>query len=202
MRSSRSPPLYWIVALSALLFYQDAAGRFLMAPVALAAATWGIACAGRPLAWGLAGIAVTAVALAVLNDSKRPSGVPLLERPRRRATGRSRDGGRRETSCTSPDLIRFVDERVPARRPSRPRDHGERRRLLFFGRGLDRRLDLLGRGSRDAPQATWAFVSPSAGRRSLRGPVRSATDGDPSADRALGAWRSVPGRPERGPGGC
>ena len=34
-------PVYWLVALSVALFYQDAAGRFLMAPVALAGATWG-----------------------------------------------------------------------------------------------------------------------------------------------------------------
>ncbi len=52
-----------------------------MAPVALAGATWGLAAACAALAWGLVGIAVTALALAVLNDTKRPSGVPLLERP-------------------------------------------------------------------------------------------------------------------------
>ena len=39
-------PVYWLVALSALLFYQDAAGRFLMAPIALAGATWGLVGAG------------------------------------------------------------------------------------------------------------------------------------------------------------
>ena len=74
-------PVYWLGMLAALLFYQDAAGRFLMAPVALAGATWGVVLHWRPLAWGLAGVAVTAAALALLNDSKRPSGVPLLERP-------------------------------------------------------------------------------------------------------------------------
>ena len=43
-------PAYWIAMLAALLFYQDAAGRFLMTPVARAGATWGIVLRWRPLA--------------------------------------------------------------------------------------------------------------------------------------------------------
>jgi Glycosyltransferase family 87 len=173
-------PAYWIVALAALLFYQDAAGRFLMAPVALSGALWGIVARLRPLAWGLAGIAVTALALALLNDSKRPSGVPLLERPapdsywsipRWRAQGEE---------VHVPELIRYVDEEVPADArvalgitPSDPA-------YIFFGRDLDRRLDLLRPGGVDAERATWAFVSPSG--RSL-------------GTRLCAAWRRLAERP-------
>ena len=122
-------PAYWIAMLAALLFYQDAAGRFLMAPVALAGATWGISLHWRPLAWGLAGVAITAVALAVLNDSKRPSGVALLE-----ASGAGEllvaaamAGAGRRAPRSRPDPLRRRARSV--RCPSRPRDHGQRCRL-------------------------------------------------------------------------
>jgi len=173
-------PLYWLVALSTLLFYQDAAGRFLMAPVALAGASWGVVLRRRSLAWGVAGIAVTALALAVLNDSKRPSGLPLLERPapashwsapRWRAVG---------SELPVPELIRFVDERVPAGArlalAITPSDPG----YVLVGPGL-RRFELLGAGARDASRASWAFVSP--GARASRPP------------RLCGAWRRLDARP-------
>ena len=154
-------PLYWLVALSVLLFYQDAAGRFFMAPMAVAAASWGLVVRVRWAAWGLTGIAVTSLALAVLNDTKRPSGLTLLERPappsyfsepRWRAQGRE---------VFVPELIRFVDERVP--RDARiglaitPSDPG----YVLLGQGL-RRFELLPRGRVDAPAAAWVFASGSA----------------------------------------
>ena len=85
-----------------MLFYQDAAGRFLMAPMALAGATWGLVGRRRPVAWGLAGVAVTALALAVLNDSKRPFGLALLERPAPASFWTTPRWRARETSSTSP----------------------------------------------------------------------------------------------------
>ena len=155
-------PVYWIAMLAALLFYQDAAGRFLMAPVGLAGATWGIALRWRPLAWGLAGVAVTAVALAVLNDSKRPSGVALLERPAPPSFWSKPRWRAQGDELHVPDLIRFVDERVPSDARLGLAITASDAGYPFFGRGLDRRLDLLAAGSRDAPRATWAFVSPGA----------------------------------------
>ena len=160
-------PVYWLIALSVSLFYQDAAGRFLMAPVALAGAAWGLAIRVRAVAWGLAVIGLTALGLAVLNDTKRPSGVPLLQAapasywttPRWQAQGRE---------VHVPELIRFVDSRVdPNARVGlaiTPSDAG----YVFFGPRLDRRLELLSSGARDAPDAAWVFVSPSA--RQARGP--------------------------------
>ena len=47
-------PVYWIAAMSAVL-YQDAAGRFLMTPMALAGATWGLVGRRRPVASGSPG---------------------------------------------------------------------------------------------------------------------------------------------------
>ena len=159
-------PVYWIAALSTVLFYQDAAGRFLMAPVALAGATWGLAGRVRPLAWGLAGIGITALVLALLNDSKRPSGVPLLERPASASYWSMPRWRAQGGEVHVPDLIRFVDERVPpdarVALAITPSDPG----YVFLGRGLDRRLDLLRAGATDAPDAAWAFVSPT-GRSAL-----------------------------------
>ena len=72
-------PVYWLVAYAALLAYQTAAGRFFMAPMALAAATWGTVARYRAVAWGVTAVAIVAVGLALLNDAKRPSGLRLLE---------------------------------------------------------------------------------------------------------------------------
>jgi hypothetical protein len=175
-------PLFWIAALSAVLFYQDAAGRFLMAPVALAGASWGLVARRRALAWGLVAVAATSAALAVLNDGKRPSGLPLLERPAPASywtTPRWRaQGGEVHT----PALVRFVDERVPAGArlgvALTPSDAG----YVFLGPRLDRRLDLLPPGATDAPEATWAFVSP-LGRSAL-------------APRLCAGWRRLAARPD------
>jgi hypothetical protein len=167
-------PVYWVAALSALLFYQDAAGRFLMAPMALAGATWGLAGRTRPAAWGLAGIAITALALAVLNDSKRPSGLALLERPAPASYWSAPRWLAQGREVHAPRLIRFVDERVPAGARVALAITASDPGYVFFGPALDRRLDLLGRGAADAPRASWAFVSPSG--RSSPGP------------RLCGAW--------------
>ena len=172
-------PVYWVVALSVALFYQDAAGRFLMAPMALAGATWGLFVRVRPAAWGLVGIAATSMALALLNDTKRPSGVPLLERPtppsywtmpRWRAQG---------SEVHVPDLVRYVDQRVPSDARVALGITSSDPGYVFFGPGLDRRLDLLPRGASDAPRATWAFVSP-VGRSAI-------------APRLCGGWTRTAG---------
>ncbi len=174
-------PVYWLVAMSVALFYQDAAGRFLMAPVALAGATWGLAVRCRPVAWGLAGIAVTTLVLAVLNDSKRPSGVPLLERSAPASYWSSPRWQAQGSEAHVAELVRFVDARVPPRArlglAITPSDAG----YVFFGHDLDRRLHLLGRGADDAPGASWIFVSP--GAREVLGP------------HPCDAWRRLPAGP-------
>jgi hypothetical protein len=187
-------PLYWLVALSAVLFYQDAAGRFLMAPMALAGATWGLAGRARAVAWGLAGIGVTALVLAVLNDTKRPSGLPLLERPAPRSYWSTPRWEAQGNEVHVPELIRFVDERVPSDARVALAITASDPGYVFLGPGLDRRLDLLPSVARDAPAATWAFVSPSG---------RSAV-----APSLCAAWKRQSAHPSgwdvyrRGPGRC
>ena len=178
---SRLAPVYWIAALSVVLFYQDAAGRFLMAPVALAGATWGLVARARPIAWGLVGIAVTALVLAVLNDTKRPSGVPMLERPAPASYWSTPRWQAQGSEVHVPDLIRFVDERVSDAARIGLAITASDPGYVFFGPALDRRLDLLRPGAADAPNAAWAFVSPT-GRSSL-------------APRLCPAWRREAARP-------
>ena len=171
-------PVYWLVALSALLFYQDAAGRFFMAPVALAGRDVGSRGA-RPLG-GLG-------ADGDRGHDPRARCAERLQASVRRPAARA-PGARRATSSEPrwsaqgrevfvPELIRFVDERVPADARVAlgitPSDPG----YVVLGPALDRRLVSLGTGALDTPGATWAFVSP------CRSPV---------SPRLCGAWRRLP----------
>ena len=182
-------PVYWIAAMSAVLFYQDAAGRFLMAPIALAGATWGLVGRSRPVAWGLAGIAVTALALAVLNDSKRPSGLPLLERPAPESywtTPRWRAVG---SEVHVPYLLRFVDEQVPDDARIALAITASDPGYVLLGPRL-RRFDLLPAQASDAPGASWMFVSPLA-RANGTPPPCGAWERSRQAPNGWAAYRRV-----------
>jgi 4-amino-4-deoxy-L-arabinose transferase-like glycosyltransferase len=174
-------PLYWLVVFGASLYYQEFAGRFFMYPIALAAATWGIVLRSRPVAWGVVSIAVTALALALLNDAKRPSGLRLLEpdppssyfvTPRWKGQG---------DEARAAELTRYIDDRVPTHAEVALAITASDPGYLFYGRGLDRRITLIDPKAADAPSATWAFVSPGAGE-------------------AVGlcetAWKQLPERPQ------
>ena len=156
-------PVYWLAAMSAVLFYQDAAGRFLMAPIALAGAMWGLAGRRRPVAWGLAGIAVTALALAVLNDSKRPSGLPLLERPAPESYWTSPRWQAVGSEVHVPDLIRFVDERVPDDARIALAITASDPGYVLLGPRL-RRFELLSARASDAPRASVGVRQPAIAR--------------------------------------
>lgn len=173
-------PLYWVVAFGLSLYYQDAAGRFFMFAMALAAATWGLVLAWRPLAWGMTAIAVTAVALALLNDTKRPSGLRLLEPAPPTSYFRTPRWAGQGAEARAAELTRFIDETLPTDAvvalSITPSDPG----YLFFGRGLDRRLPLIDGSTRDVPEASWAFSSPLAGATSL----------------CPGAWDRLDARPQ------
>jgi len=154
-------PVYWLVAVSALLFYQDWIGRFFAFPIALAAATWGIVLRWRPVAWGVVAIAGTTLLLSLANDAKRPSGLPLLERDKPRSvwTTPRWTGVALRKDYDAP--IRFLDQRIPdsadvglAITPSEPV-------YPFFGRGLDRHVRFVYEDDRDAPHGVdWVFVRP------------------------------------------
>jgi len=154
-------PVYWLVAFSALLFYQDWIGRFFAFPIALAAATWGIVLRWRPVAWGVVAIAGTTLLLSLANDAKRPSGLPLLERDKPRSvwTTPRWTGVALRKDYDAP--IRFLDQRIPdsadvglAITPSEPV-------YPFFGRGLERHVRFVYEDDRDAPRGVdWVFVRP------------------------------------------
>ncbi len=173
-------PVYWLVAYGALLAYQTAAGRFFMAPMALAAATWGITARYRALAWGVTAVAIAALGLAILNDAKRPSGLRLLEPGDEQSYFSTPRWAGQGEEVHAAELTRYVDEHVPVNATVAlaitPSDPG----YVFFGRGLDRRLVLLGAGTNDVADATWAFTSPGSARPKL----------------CAGAWRTVSDRPQ------
>ncbi|MGH3083385.1 MAG: hypothetical protein ACRDNP_04880 [Gaiellaceae bacterium] len=58
--------------------YDTFRNRFLIFPMLLAAATWGVVLRVRPLAWAAATVAVTTLALSFTNYAEKPSGVPTL----------------------------------------------------------------------------------------------------------------------------
>ena len=157
-------PAYWLVVFAGVLFYQDWVGRFFAFPVALSAATWGLVCRWRPVAWGVTAIAATTVLLALANDAKRPSGLPLLEREKPRSvwTTPRWTGVALRRDYDRP--IRFLDEHIPASAgvglaitPSDPV-------YPFFGRGLERHVRFVLPDDRNASAGVdWVFVRP--GRR-------------------------------------
>jgi hypothetical protein len=151
-------PVYWLIAFAIAFFYQVWAGRFFIFPIALAASTWGLLLRYRSIAWGVTAIAATTLLLVVLNDAKRPSGVPLLERdkpesiwstPRWIAQG----GGRAQLI----EAIHFLDEHVPAAAnvglAFTPAEPG----YPFFGPGLDRQVEYVTETARDTHDSSWVF---------------------------------------------
>ena len=173
-------PLYWLVAFGSALYYQDFAGRFFMYPVALAAATWGIVLRSRPVAWGVVSIALTALALALVNDAKRPSGLRILEPdpPSSYFVDAALEGPGRRGSRRRADAVhrRPLADRRGGGAGDHPSDPG----YLFYGRGLDRRITLIDGVTEDEPSASWAFVSPGFGRVGL----------------CEAAWEQLPERPQ------
>ncbi len=154
-------PFYWLVAFATLFFYQEWSGRFFAFPIALAAATWGIVLRWRAVAWGVTAIAATTLLLALANDARRPSGLPLLQGDKPKSvwhTPRWRGGPEVRPDYAAP--IRFLDERLPsstnvglAITPSDPVSP-------FFGSGLDRRVVFVREPDRDVAGASWVFVRP------------------------------------------
>jgi len=154
-------PAYWCVAFGASLYYQDWIGRYFVFPFVLAAATWGIVLRWRPVAWGVVAIAGTSLLLALANDAKRPSGLPLLQGDKPRSvwnTPRWTGVALRKDYDAS---IRFLDQQIPdsanvglAITPSDPV-------YPFFGRGLERHVRFVYEQDRDAPKGVnWVFVRP------------------------------------------
>ena len=71
-------PVVWLVLQAISTFYSIWDGRYVIFAVALAAVLWGLVLPVRPLAWATTGIAVTALALALVHYDEKPSGVSVL----------------------------------------------------------------------------------------------------------------------------
>jgi len=151
-------PLYWLAVFAALFFYQPFAGRFFVYPMALAATTWGLVAIRRWAVWGVAAIAATTLVLVLANDFKRPSGIRLLEpNPAASYWSTPRWAGLGE-EIHAPDLVRFVDERLPDGIEVGLVVGSSDASYVVFGRDLDRRLRLLPNGIRDAVGVDWVMV--------------------------------------------
>jgi hypothetical protein len=73
-------PLLWVALLALTLTHHPWQGRFLVFPVALSAALWGVTLRVPAVAWGLTALAGTTAALSLVHFVEKPSGIRLLER--------------------------------------------------------------------------------------------------------------------------
>ncbi len=174
-------PIYWLLAFSGLFFYQQYAGRFFVVPIALAASTLAFVLRVRPLAWGITAVAVTTLALALVNDEKRPAGIRLLEPQRRASIWTASRSVALSTDIHVSSLISYIDAELPANAtvgldvtPSDPP-------YIFFGPKLQRRLEFIGAAARDVPGAQWVFASPGATPPTLCKSIWQAVAAKPSS---------------------
>ena len=149
-------PLVGIAAL-AVLSYTEYMGRFLVFPVALAAATWGALYRSPALRWAATAICTLSLGLALAHYEGKPSGLRLLE-PRRGASVWHLPRWRLQAIRPgTEDVLRVVEERVPADAALglavTPSDFV----YPFFGAGVARTLRFASPRNADA---AWAVVRP------------------------------------------
>jgi hypothetical protein len=141
--------------------YTEYEGRFLMFGVALSASTWGLASRFRPLAWGTAAIAATTLFLTLSNYEGKPSGLRLLERSGAPAVWNEPRWKLQAIRPGTDDLLRFVDEQIPATTTIglavTPSDFV----YPYFGQQLGRTIRFVQERSRTVPpDVTWLVVRP------------------------------------------
>jgi len=151
-------PLYWLLAFAVLFFYQVWEGRFFAFPIALAAATWGLLLRHRPVAWAATAIAATTLLLTLVNDEKRPAGLPLLGRDKPRSiwsTPRwiAQGGGRSQLI----EAIRYTDQHIPDDANIALAFTGAEPAYPFIGPGLDRRVEYVTPRERDTKHSPWVI---------------------------------------------
>jgi len=151
-------PLYWLAAFALFFFYQVWEGRFFAFPVALTATTWGLLLRYRSVAWAATAIAATTVLLTVLNDEKRPSGVPLLQREKPRSiwsTPRwiAQGGGHPQLV----DSIRYSAEEIPGTSNVGLAFTGAEPAYPYFGPALDRKIEYVFPRERDTRHSAWVI---------------------------------------------
>jgi hypothetical protein len=162
-------PFVLLVTLALVLAWDLWRGRFLLFGVALAAATWGVVLRWRAVAFAVAAIGSTALFLTLTNYYGKSSGLyseaSIWGKPRWQAQT-TRNG-------LNADVLRFVEERVPADSRlalSIVADHWIH---PYFGPSLSRHVTLLPpRGGRPPEEASWLVTEPGT-----------------EVQRCAGAWR-------------
>ena len=137
-------PAAWLAIVAVAVGYADRHGRYFMLPVALSAATWGLAYRWRPVAWATAAVAATTLGLVLWHDEPKPVGIRLLERAHRTSVWTS---PRWELQAYRPGMVpvlRFVEQHVPARASIALALSSEYPSYPFFGSSVSRRIDLVG----------------------------------------------------------
>src|SRR2546423_15037020 len=110
-------PAYWCVAFGVAFFYQEWSGRFFVFAVTVGAATWGVVMRYRPVVWAVVAVAATTLVLVLVNDTRRPAGIPLLQRAAEKSIWLAPSWRSPGNFETYPVAVQFLDEHVPKRAP-------------------------------------------------------------------------------------
>lgn len=138
-------------------------GRFFMFAVALAAASWGVAYRTRAVAWAVVGMSFASLFLTLVQFGEKPTGIGLLNgsapasiwgEPRWftetvvRAAGSERQ------------VLRTVEENVPADATIALAVPGDVLLSPYFGRTFGRRVELVSRSDDVPATAGWLVLAP------------------------------------------
>jgi hypothetical protein len=152
-------PVVWLALQAVTTFYSLWDGRYVIFAVALAAVLWGLVLPIRPLAWAATGIAVTALALALVHYDEKPSGVSVLggaaptsvwDMSRAQVLARWLHPGETEVVAT---LEREAREGDTIALEIRREDVS----YPYFGSRLDRRVEF---ATPTQPTANWLVIAP------------------------------------------
>jgi hypothetical protein len=178
-------PLLWIITLAiALDTYQAWTGRWVIFGMALGVAVFGLVLPYRPLAWAAVCLAALTLALVFVNYQRKPSGLTLLQTtfcppvspsckvkrppqsvwstPRWRLQGVTRPG--------TADVLRIVQEHVPAKTTLALANSKEEPVYPYFGPKLERRIVFVFDDHSAPPaSASWLVVSPARALRPCPG---------------------------------
>ena len=161
--SLAAAPLLFVPILATAIVYDPWRGRFFVFPMALAAASWGIVRRSRPLTWAVTGVTITTSILVLANSFTKPPGIRLLAP----ATSPSVFGEPRWRVQTwtriydnTNEVVRFVEEHVPASASIGLRLRPDDFAYPYFGAGRRRTVDLLSTGAPVPGDVAWIVVAP------------------------------------------
>jgi hypothetical protein len=158
-------PWVLLLTMALLLVWDPFRGRFLIFGIALAGATWGVLVRSTALAAATAAIGSTALLLVLVNHDLKPSGLPFSSASPRSVWDRPRWEVQALAQSDAADVLRFMEEQVPAdagiglvfRRPD----------LIspYFGARLGRSVSLVPAGGVIPPEIDWLVLGTEADAR-------------------------------------